>query len=112
MAQLGVDLVEGYGEPVPELRYDQTALADAQNYVNQQVARLRAQELVAHGRAIFGAPTETILETAEQLDAGMIALSTHALRGQARSVLGSVADAVVRQAQCPVLLLRRPLPIC
>ncbi|MBV9135079.1 MAG: universal stress protein [Chloroflexi bacterium] len=34
-------------------------------------------------------------------------MSTHALTGPARAVLGSTADAVVRSAPCPVLLVRR-----
>lgn len=100
-------LLGTYDEADPELRYDQAALDDAQHYVDLQVARLRECGVAAQGRAVFGAATETIIETAERLEAGLIALSTHALHGQARAVLGSVADAVVRQAPCPVLLLRR-----
>jgi hypothetical protein len=34
-------------------------------------------------------------------------MSTQALTGPARALLGSVADAVVRAAHCPVLLLHR-----
>jgi nucleotide-binding universal stress UspA family protein len=80
-------LLGTYGEAVPELCYDQAALDDAEHYVDEQAALLCARGLAAQGRAVFGAPTETILETAEQLDAGLIALSTHALRGPARAVL-------------------------
>ena len=40
----------------------------------------------------------------------LIVMSTEALTGAARAVLGSVADAVVRAARCPVLLLRREPP--
>jgi hypothetical protein len=38
-------------------------------------------------------------------------MSTEALTGAARAILGSVADAVVRAARCPVLLLRREPPV-
>jgi nucleotide-binding universal stress UspA family protein len=34
-------------------------------------------------------------------------MSTHALTGPARTILGSVADAVVRTSPCPVLLVKR-----
>jgi len=34
-------------------------------------------------------------------------MSTHGLTGLPRAVLGSVADAVVRSAPCPVLLVRQ-----
>jgi nucleotide-binding universal stress UspA family protein len=38
----------------------------------------------------------------------VIVMSTHGRTGFRRLVLGSVAEAVVRQAPCPVLLVRRP----
>jgi hypothetical protein len=38
----------------------------------------------------------------------VVVMSTHALTGAARTVLGSVADGVVRTSQRPVLLVRRP----
>ena len=44
---------------------------------------------------------------AEEATADLIVMSTQALTGPARALLGSVADAVVRTANCPVLLLRR-----
>jgi hypothetical protein len=37
----------------------------------------------------------------------LIVMSTRALTGPARALLGSVADAVVRTSHCPVLLLHR-----
>jgi hypothetical protein len=41
------------------------------------------------------------------LYAGEKSLSTQALTGPATALLGSVADAVVRRAHCPVLLVHR-----
>jgi nucleotide-binding universal stress UspA family protein len=38
----------------------------------------------------------------------LIVMSTHGRTGFRRLVLGSVAEAVVREAPCPVLLVRRP----
>jgi universal stress protein A len=40
----------------------------------------------------------------------LIVMSTHGRTGFRRMVLGSVAEAVVREAPCPVLLVRRPEP--
>ncbi len=89
------------------VEYDQAALDDAQHYVDYLAARLTACGVPAQGRAIFGAVAESIIAVAEQLHASMIALSTHSLRGIARQVHGSNADALLRLAPCPLLLVRR-----
>ena len=49
---------------------------------------------------------EVILSYAEEIDADLIVMGTHGRRGPARLLLGSVAEAVVRHAACPVLTVR------
>jgi nucleotide-binding universal stress UspA family protein len=61
--------------------------------------------LVAHGPA-----DETILRAAGRLGADLIALGTHGRTGLARLLMGSVAEAVLRRARCPVLALRSAEP--
>lgn len=51
-------------------------------------------------------PASAILESAQQLEADLIAMTTHGRGGLGRLVLGSVADEVVRHAVCPLLLVR------
>lgn len=53
---------------------------------------------------------EAIMQTADDVEADLIVMSTHALTGPARALLGSVADTVVRNAHRPVLLPRRGAP--
>jgi nucleotide-binding universal stress UspA family protein len=53
-----------------------------------------------------GAVAETILQTAEEMQVDVIAMSTHGRTGPARWLLGSVADRVVRSSKVPVLLIR------
>lgn len=48
----------------------------------------------------------TILEEAERVHAGAIALSTHGRGGLARMMLGSVADALIRRSTLPLLVYR------
>lgn len=92
----------------PELQADHFAFADARYYIDEQVRRLRSRGLVVHGRAVFGATSATILETAHRLDAWMIALSTHMISPDQRQFAeNSVAATIARQALCPVLLIRR-----
>ena len=47
-----------------------------------------------------------ILEEAEKLHAGAIAMATHGRGGVARLVLGSVTDEIIRHASLPVLVYR------
>lgn len=51
-----------------------------------------------------------ILDAAEHNGADMIVISTHGLSGWYPMVFGSIAEKIVKLAQCPVLLLRTPRP--
>jgi hypothetical protein len=57
-------------------------------------------------KTAVGDVAETILRTAADLNAQMIVMGTHARSGPVRSLLGSVAEAVVQAAELPVLLVR------
>jgi Universal stress protein UspA and related nucleotide-binding proteins len=57
-----------------------------------------------------GSVPDELLRAANEVDASLIALSTHGLSGAGRIVLGSAADAVVRRTELPCLLIR-PLAI-
>ena len=54
----------------------------------------------------FGDPGHEISRYAEEIDAGLVALSSHGRTGLSRLLIGSVADRVVRLAHCPVLVLK------
>ena len=58
----------------------------------------------AAGRALATA----ILADAEEFGADLIVLGTHGRRGLRRAILGSVAEAVIRDSPIPVLLPGRP----
>jgi nucleotide-binding universal stress UspA family protein len=87
--------------------WDDESQASAQRYVDGLAARLQEAGVRAEGRALVGDVAATIAQTAAQVDADLIVMSTHALTGPARAVLGSVADEVVRIAHHPVLLVQR-----
>jgi len=52
----------------------------------------------------------TILDIAERENADLLVLTTHGLSGWYPQVFGSIAEKLVKLAQCPVLLLRTPKP--
>jgi nucleotide-binding universal stress UspA family protein/predicted transcriptional regulator len=62
--------------------------------------RYAVQSVVRHGRT-----ADEILTAAREANASLIVLSTHGRTGLRRWLLGSVADAVVRGAETPVLLV-------
>ena len=49
---------------------------------------------------------KSILATAHELGADLIVMATHGRSGLSHLLLGSVAEAVVRNATCPVLTVR------
>jgi len=61
-------------------------------------------EVSVHVR--FGTPSEAIATLAADYDADLIIVGTHGRRGVERFVLGSVAEALIRNACCPVLVAR------
>lgn len=80
---------------------------------------LIAQSLVARGRSIGvtvdflvweGDPGESIIEAARAEGADMIVVGSHGRGTVGRFLIGSVSDHVVRNAQCPVLVVRPGVP--
>lgn len=74
-----------------------------------------AQELVARGRAVgvavsflvwTGDPGESIVSAAEAENIDLVVVGTHGRGPIGRLLLGSVSDHVVRNAPCPVLVIR------
>lgn len=57
---------------------------------------------------VEGAAAKSIVDLANEEQAEMIVMGTHGRTGMKRLVMGSVAEAVVRNAKCPVLTLRDP----
>lgn len=60
-----------------------------------------AWPIVTRGEAVL-----EILHEAKAHDVDAIAMATHGRRGLDRALMGSVAEGVLRRADCPVLLLR------
>ena len=72
------------------------------------LARRGAKEVSYHTHArISGAPALAIVELANEQDAECIVVGTHGRHGVDRLLHGSVAEHIVRDADCPVLVMRR-----
>jgi nucleotide-binding universal stress UspA family protein len=57
-----------------------------------------------------GVPAQEILRAAQETRCHLIVMGTQGRTGMERSLLGSVAEQVVRKAACPVLAVRSPRP--
>jgi nucleotide-binding universal stress UspA family protein len=57
-------------------------------------------------RLTMGDPAGEIVRIADEEEAEMIVLGTHGRTGLTRLLMGSVAEAIVRRAPCPVLVYR------
>ncbi len=54
----------------------------------------------------FGNPSDVILEKADELDVNLVIMGSHGKKGLSRFIMGSVAETVVRKANCPVLIVK------
>ncbi len=84
-----------------ERTHAETTLADA-------VKRATAAGVPVTTRLTTGDPAHEICAYAREIDAGMIAMGTRGHGSVAALLLGSVSNAVIRQAPCPVLVVREP----
>ena len=53
-----------------------------------------------------GLPADSILDAAQTLPCDLIVMGTHGRRGISHTISGSVAEAVLRKARCPVVAVR------
>jgi nucleotide-binding universal stress UspA family protein len=78
----------------------------SKKYMTEMESQLKAAGFKVSLLLREGAVADVILKTSEEIDADVIAMSTHGRTGPARWLLGSVADRVVRSSKVPVLLIR------
>jgi nucleotide-binding universal stress UspA family protein len=79
---------------------------DPQPYLEGMADGLATQGILALADVREGETADEILALAKETNAGLLCLTTHGRTGLSRSLLGSVAESVLRNAPCPVLLRR------
>jgi nucleotide-binding universal stress UspA family protein len=81
--------------------------AEARELLDAEVEQVEAAGgTVAQAHLGIGAPDRVIVELAEEIGAGLVAMGSRGLGGIRRALMGSVSDSVVRHAHCPVLVVR------
>ena len=81
--------------------------ADAEEYLASIAAELRAKGVRVTTAVRRGEPVAEILAGAREVDADLIAMTTHGRSGLSRLLFGSVAAAVLSHAEVPVFLMRQ-----
>jgi nucleotide-binding universal stress UspA family protein len=76
--------------------------------LEKTAATLRQQGITVNMRVSTGNAAEEILRTADEIQADMIAMSTHGRSGLRRLAYGSVTDKVLHGARIPILVVRAP----
>lgn len=67
---------------------------------------------VSYQHAILvGDPATALVDYASEHKCDLIVLGTHGRTGLARLLMGSVAEAVVRRADCPVISVKQPAKV-
>jgi nucleotide-binding universal stress UspA family protein len=67
---------------------------------------LKVTDIPVEVRLRGGLPADSILDSAQTLPCDLIVMGTHGRRGISHAISGSVAEAVLRKALCPVLTVR------
>jgi universal stress protein A len=109
------ELVVLHAVPLPII-YDEGILIDdfceTRERVRQPLESLRPDDPAVRVRheVAQGDAAEEIVRTAQEIGCDLIVLGTQGRTGLERLLLGSVAEAVLRTAPCPVLTVRAPFP--
>ncbi len=69
----------------------------------EECAGLNVEEVMVHGDA-----AAEIVRVADEREVDLIVISSHGRTGLGRIIFGSTAEAVVRHAGCPVLVVKPP----
>jgi len=69
----------------------------------EECAGLEVEEVIAHGDA-----ASEIVRVAKERGVDLIVIASHGRTGWGRILFGSTAEAVVRHAPCPVLVVKPP----
>ena len=92
------------------VQFEEQAREDARHQLRRLRDRIRGTGVSTHTVLAQGYAPDQIVRAAQRLRCDLIVLATHGRTGLTRMLLGSVAEALIRRAPCPVLALRPPQP--
>jgi nucleotide-binding universal stress UspA family protein len=88
------------------LEADKRNAARARRYLSGRVRAMRPRHIESSYHVLTGDVAHSIIEFSEKEDIDLVAMTTHGKSGLRRAVMGSIADAVIRESGKPVLVIR------
>lgn len=102
-----VHATEPSGSPQSDpLRIDELSQKRYAHPFQKIISASRRDEVITEKIVITGNPVKITLNQAKHRKTDLIVVGTQSRRGMKRLMLGSVAEAVVRRAACPVFTVR------
>ncbi len=80
----------------------------AMNYLDKTGTGLRSKRAKVQTKVSIGKAADEIIKAADEINADLIAMSTHGRSGFSRWAFGSVTDRVLRSGTVPILMIRAP----
>ena len=90
----------------PPKGWMQRYLTPLEEELEHRKQAVEAVGLRAHRKIVVGTPAEVIVAEAKEGQADLIVMGTRGRSGLSHVLLGSVAEAVIRKAACPVLAVQ------
>ncbi|HYB99142.1 MAG TPA: universal stress protein [Candidatus Limnocylindrales bacterium] len=101
-------LFTDFSPPIDLLALDKEIEAAAREKLEGWVARHIKGDVAVKVLIKSGVTHDVITKVAEDIGASLIVMATHGRRGLGHALLGSVTERVLREAPCPVLVVRPP----
>jgi nucleotide-binding universal stress UspA family protein len=89
-----------------ELREIEREQGEAKAYLNSLAERFRTKDLKIKTLTLQGDVRDSILNYAKSSNVSLIAMTTHGSGGLKRSLLGSVAQFILKESEIPVLIIK------
>ena len=103
-------LFTDFAPPVDLMSLDRTIETAAREtldrWVHRHIRSISGVRIVIRA----GVTHEVVCKAAADAGASLIVMATHGRRGLGHVILGSVTERVLREAPCPVLVVRPPTP--
>ena len=80
----------------------------AMNYLGKTGKSLKSKGATVKIKVGIGNPADEIIRVADEINANLIAMSTHGRSGISRWAFGSITDRVLRAATQPIFMVRAP----
>ena len=103
--------ISGGGSGTITIPYNEDELEQMKNkavdYLTRAGEYMKSQGVIVNCKVVTGnTPAEEIIKAEEEVNADLVAMSTHGRAGVSRWAFGSVTDRVLRAGKVPVLMVR------